>query len=395
VQAPDFGVVLQGINTDLSTTNTNNFYGSDLDFGKTITFEFGIRHAFSDDMVLDIAAYNKDNLSNAAGRLVSRRDPLRGTDQNIRVITNADFGNTRGIDVRLDRRFGNYFNGTVAYTYQNSKNTGSDPDTYLDFGSRVLNQVSGGNQPPPQAILQTDFNRPHNLALAGALNFPNDFLRGRALGAVLQNVGLFATFRYTSGTPYTPCAVGVGDEDMVSGDNCNRTFPEPLNSSRLPSFKDLDLRLTKGFALRGVDITGYVEARNVLNFKNIIQVFTTTNDVANAREREANFAADSADFAAEADRSGKLLNDGSIDLSFNGATDPRTGCAGWLKQDGGAGAPNCVALIRTEERYGDGDHIFSVDEQRAASNALYDEVRGIHNFTSAPRRFRLGVELNF
>ena len=67
VQAPDFGVVLQGINTDLATTNTNNFYGADLDFGRTITFEFGVRHAFSDDMVLDVAAYNRDNLSNAAG----------------------------------------------------------------------------------------------------------------------------------------------------------------------------------------------------------------------------------------------------------------------------------------------------------------------------------------
>lgn len=395
VQAPDFGVDLQGINTDLSTTNTNNFYGSDLDFGRTITFEFGVRHAFSDDMVLDIAAYNKDNLSNAAGRLVSRRDPLRGTDQNIRVITNADFGNTRGVDVRLDRRFGNFFNGTLAYTYQNAKNTGSDPNTYLDFGSRVLNQVSGGNQPPPQAILPTDFNRPHNLALAGALNFPNDFRRGSAIGSVLQNVGLFATFRYTSGTPYTPCSPGVGDEDVVSGDNCNRQFPEPLNSSRLPSYKNLDLRLTKGFTVRGLDITGYLDARNVLNFKNIIQVFTTTNDVVNAREEAANFAADSADFALEAGRSGALLGNGSIDLSFNGATDPRTGCGAWLKQDGSPGAPNCVALIRTEERYGNGDHIFDLTEQRAASDALYYEVRGIHNFTGSPRRFRLGVELNF
>jgi outer membrane receptor for ferrienterochelin and colicin len=395
VQAPDFGVVLQGINTDLSTTNTNNFYGSDLDFGRTITFEFGVRHAFSDDMVLDVAAYNKDNLSNAAGRLVSRLDPLRGTAQNIRIITNADFGNTRGVDIRLDRRFGNYFNGTLAYTYQQAKNTGSDPDTYLDFGSRVLNQVSGGNQPPPQAILPTDFNRPHNLALAGALNFPNDWQKGSALGSILENVGLFATFRYTSGTPYTPCSPNVGDEDVVSGDTCNRFFPEPLNSSRLPSFKNLDLRLTKGFTLRGVDITGYLQATNALNFKNIIQVFTTTNDVANAREEAANFAADSSDFALEADRSGALLNDGSIDLSFNGATDPRTGCGAWKKQDGSAGAPNCVALIRTEERYGNGDHIFDLKEQRAASDALYYEVRGIHNFTGSPRRFRLGVELNF
>jgi outer membrane receptor for ferrienterochelin and colicin len=394
VQAPDFGVVLQGINTDLATTNTNNFYGADLDFGRTITFEFGVRHAFNDDMVLDVAAYNKDNLANAAGRLVSRFDPLRGNNQNIRIMTNADFGNTRGIDLRLDRRFGNLFNGTLSYTFQEAKNTGSDPDTYLDFGSRVLNQVSGGNQPPPQAILPTDFNRPHNLAVAAALNFPNDWEEGSIVGSVLENVGVFATFRYTSGTPYTRCEE-EGDDNVVSGDNCENVFPEPLNSSRLPSFKNLDLRLTKGFALGGLDLTGYLEARNLLNFRNIIQVFTRTGDVNNAGELQKNFAADSADYANEADESGALLGDGSIDLTFGGAADPRTGCSSWVNQAGTPAAPNCVALIRTEERYGNGDHIFDLAEQERASNALYYTVRGIHNFTSNPRRMRLGIEVNF
>jgi hypothetical protein len=211
---------------------------------------------------------------------------------------------------------------------------------------------------------------------------------------VLENVGLFATFRYTSGTPYTRCA-DEADESVVSGDNCDARFPDPLNSSRLPAFKNLDLRLTKGFGLGGLDLTAYIEARNALNFKNIIQVFTTTGDVNNAREEEKNFAADSADYANEADASSALLGDGSIDLRFGGAVDPRTGCGSWLDQGGAPASPNCVALIRAEERYGNGDHLFDVAEQRRASDALYFTVRGIHNFTSNPRRMRLGVEVNF
>ena len=87
-------------------------------------------------------------------------------DNDFRILTNLDFGNVRGIDVRLDRRFGNFFNGTIAYAYQQAKNTGSDPFTYTNYGSRIVNQVGGNNgaQPPPQGILPTDDSRPHTLA---------------------------------------------------------------------------------------------------------------------------------------------------------------------------------------------------------------------------------------
>jgi carboxypeptidase family protein/TonB-dependent receptor-like protein len=393
VQAPDFSVMLQGINTDLAITNTNHFYGSDLDFGRTITFEFGVRHAFSDDMVLDVAAYNKDNLSNAAGRLLSRYDPFRKNNQNIRYMTNADFGNTRGIDVRIDRRFGNLFNGTVSYTYQAAKNTGSDPDTYLDFGSRVLNAISGGNQPPPQAILPTDFSRPHTLSGAFSLNFPGGWHQGSTIGSILQNFGVFTLFRYTSGNPYTPCDPTVqGDADVVSGDNCDRFFPEPLNSARLPAFKQLDMRFTKGFGIGGLDITAYLDARNILNFRNIIQVFAAKGDITNSLESGPNWTADSLDLAGEASSqaTSALNSDGSIALPT-----AHEDCATWVTAQGNPAAPNCMQLIRAEERYGNGDGTFDLTEQKRASDALYNVVRGSYNFLGQPRRMRLGFEVNF
>ena len=68
VQAPDFGAILTGINVDINRTNPNQLYGSDLDFGRTIAFEFGVRHAFSDDMVLGHRGVQP-------GRAVRRRGP--------------------------------------------------------------------------------------------------------------------------------------------------------------------------------------------------------------------------------------------------------------------------------------------------------------------------------
>jgi hypothetical protein len=192
------------------------------------------------------------------------------------------------------------------------------------------------------------------------------------------------------------CNPGVTDEDVVSGDNCDREFPEGLNGSRLPAFRQLNLRLTKGFALGGVDLTAYLDARNVLNFRNIIQVFTQTDDIVNDAERENEFLGNQEDNLDEATRSGVPVSaDGDIDLTFGGIPDPRTGCSSWVTQDGLPGAPNCIYMIRAEERWGNGDHLYTVAEQRRASDALYNTIRGTHNFTGEPRRMRLGVELNF
>ncbi len=402
VQAPDFGVVLSGINTDLTFTNTNQLFGEDLDFGKTITFEFGIRHAFSDDMVLDLAAYNKDNLANAAGRLLDVFDPQTATPRTIRFMRNADFGNVRGLDVRLDRRFGNLFNGALSYSFQQAKNTGDDPNTYINFGSRVISSL-GGNPPPPQAILPTAFSRPHNLAGSVALTFPGDWKEGTTIGSILQDVGAFATFRYSSGFAYTVCEAGVGDNDVVSGDNCENNFPEPFNSSRLPAFKQFDLRVSKGFGFGGVNLTAYADIRNLLNFKNILTVFTTSKDVVSQEDQDVAISQELVSYQNEANRNG-VLDDatGEIDLRFGGAV--ASGCSSWQAANGTPSAPNCVALIRAEERFGNGDHILNEVEQERAALSFYNADRlfanltsggGLNNFTGQPRRVRLGVEINF
>ncbi len=395
VQSPDFALVLSGINTDLSTTNTNNVYGTDLDFGKSITFEFGIRHAFNDDMVLDLSAYNRDNLANAAGRLVSRVDPISGNPTDLRLATNADFGNTRGIDIRLDRRFGQLFNGTLAYSYTDAQSTGSDPFTYINFGSRLVNSVTGGNQPPPQAIAPVALSRPHSFVGALALTFPNGWQSGSTIGSIFQNFSVFTSFRFTSGTAYTACEEDTGNQAVLSGGVCGRGgFQGGLNSERLPFFKQLDMRFVKGFNLGTNQFAVYLDARNILNFTNTLTQYVTTKDIVSPIDRDQNFAGDSTFFAQEGDANGVLGGDGSLDLTFGGAG--ASGCGGWVDTNSDVAVPNCVSLIRAEQRWGNGDGILTLAEQAAASDALYySNGRAPYAFYGAGTQLRLGVEFNF
>jgi outer membrane receptor for ferrienterochelin and colicin len=401
VQAPDFGAILTGINVDYNTTNPNQLYGTDLDFGRTIAFEFGVRHAFSDDMVLDVAAYNRDVLADAAGRTVILPDPTSaGNPSEVRLLTNADFGNTRGVDVRLDRRFGNLFSGTLAYTFQQARNTGDDPLTYIAFGSRIVSAIAGGNTPPPQAILTTASNRPHTVAFAGSLNFPGNWKQGTTLGTIFRNFSVFATARYTSGTAYSGCVNTAENSVLLAADAATSNpcstgdFTSDINGLRLPSFKSFDVRFTKGFQVGKFNLTAYADARNILNLTNIIRVYQGTQDTRNAVEFTADSSISASSLATEATQNGIFdASTGEIDLTFGGLG--ASGCGGYKNSSGTAAAPSCVYLIRAEQRFGNGDGIYSADEQTRAFTSFYQSFRNRNFFTDSPRRVRLGLEVNF
>ncbi len=391
VQTPDYSVVLFGSNTDLAITNTNNNYGTDLDFGKTILFEFGVRHAFSDDMVLDVTVYNKDNLANAAGRLIGTFDPRTNSRADLRLTVNQDFGNTRGIDVRIDRRFGNLFNGVLSYSFQDARNTGSDPYTYINFGSRITSAITGNASPPPNAAQPVGFSRPHSLAAQFALNFPGDFQQGTFLGAVLGRVGVFGTARYASGTPYTRCDPTLDDDLAVqSGGTCSHLGGD-FNAARLPAFKNVDLRVTKGFRIGSFDLTAYADARNVFNIKNVLQVFAQTGTTANDRYRANLWSTDSAGYAQNAKANGIYDNStGAINLPGSDSE-----CGGWVTTGNNPSPPTCYFYRKGEQRYGNGDGVYTLAEQRATSDVNRLGTFNISRFAGAGRTLRLGMEVNF
>ena len=146
VQAPDFALVLDGVNV--------GGLGADLDFGKTISFEFGVRHAFSDDMVLDVAVYNHDNLALASARTFLVDDPVRQRKSSVVRVTNADFGNAgcgRAARPAVRQRVQRHDRLHLPERQEHRRRSAGHPGS----GRGAVNELGGIVSPPPQAILPT------------------------------------------------------------------------------------------------------------------------------------------------------------------------------------------------------------------------------------------------
>jgi hypothetical protein len=302
---------------------------------------------------------------------------------NVNVLTNRDFGNARGIDTKFDWRLASYLSVSAAYTFQVSKNTGSDPLSYLNTFARQVSGLTGDRTPPPEASQRTNDDRTHNFVGAVALSFPDDYRHGTTVGAILRNVGVFSTIRVQSGLPYTRL---VNNGDGQTADHLNFGLggraAEPLNASVMPWTKFVDLRLNKGLRVGRLDVTAFADVRNLFNWTNIVNLFAESGDVVNSVHRTKTLTSEFSGLLDEANQAAALEGDGTtIDL--------RGSCQGWGKP------VNCESLRRVEARFGDGDGQYTLAEQTRALNTYYDAFFGAYRFNAQARSIRIGFETSF
>ena len=363
VQMPDLHMAYTGVNTDLSITNTDQVFGSDLDFNRVGIAEVGIRHAFSTAVTLEASAYFKDHSTETQVRRESLFDPLLKRQIDLSLIRTDGGRTVKGFDLRVDTRFGRVFTGSVGYAYANAETaTGLTPSD----------------------------TRAHSISGALSLFLPTDWQAGTTLGAMGRNVGLYTTFRFASGSPYTRCPAELGNEFLLSGDLCLRSFDGEFNGARIPGVKQLDLRLAKGFPINSTMLNVFMDVRNLFGFDNTHTLYAVTGTTESAAALAEVQQVEQDSYAQEAWQNGALSFDGGILLPPN-----TEACANWVNQGLVPSAPSCVYFIHAEQRYGDGDGTFDVDEQEAAITGFYNALRASPNFRDPPRRIRLGVELKF
>jgi outer membrane receptor protein involved in Fe transport len=233
-QRPDFRYLYENVNLDFRYSTNVDLGNPRLAPEKTVSYEVGWEHLFSDFLRLGVVGYYKDitNLVTATDYAVA------GASEFYQVYTNADYANVRGFEITLETvgpvNIGGMFN--YAYAFANGRSS---------------SVFKGNNEVIPRRLDPLDWDLRHKFNV-------NLFLK--SFGVVRDLVGdAELTFLITvrSGYPYTT--------------NTRDVFPlfTARNDGRLPWSKNVDLRLRKSWKMGGLDFSLLGEVYNLFDWRNI------------------------------------------------------------------------------------------------------------------------------
>lgn len=257
-QVPDYRDLYTNQHLDLNAPQP--FFGwANMDAQRTISYEAGVDYQISDFWAVRLAAWAKENNGNAGSFRISGFDPDSLGGYTYGIITNNDFGSSRGIDVTIEKTFSDNYFGKLEYTYSVSKM--NQFYSWSGYWDAVTSETVAKKE------YLSPIDAPHQLTGF----FGIQFLKGGGPNLwgfkPLQNFVMQYILRLRSGYPYTPT---IGGQAL-----------EP-NTARRPMVYTIDAIFRKDFTLFGQIRTGLrIEVHNLFDRKNVLQVFSETGSPSN------------------------------------------------------------------------------------------------------------------
>ncbi len=275
-QRPSSNNSLQLIDYLLIQNTNNTINNPDLKAEKTIDYELGFQQKLNNFSSLKIAAFYREQRDMVQVIRVTGAYP-----ENYLSYGNQDFGTVKGMTFSYDLRRQKNFSMRAAYTLQFADGTGSSSTT-------SLNLVSSGNS-NLRTLIPLAFDQRHAVVLSAdyrygaGKSYNGPVLFGKE---ILANTGANIIVRTASGTPYTKTS-RIVNSAVITG-AFNSPLEASFNSSRLPWSTTVDLKVDKNIDLKwgkgeGEERTKaylnvYVQVLNLLDAKNILDVYTATGN---------------------------------------------------------------------------------------------------------------------
>ncbi len=244
-------------------TENSPFNNPNLRPEQTIDYEVGFQQKLTNSSALKIAAYYKE-MRNMIQQVLLENVAILGEYQ---TYGNVDFGTVKGFTFQYDlRRTGN-ISFRANYTLQFADGTGSDVSSARGLTGR-------GNL---KIINPFSFDERHRLVTSIDYRYGSGkkYNGPRLFGKnIFQSAGMNLQSTIVSGRPYSATV----EPDVLSGDLINGA----INGARKPWSFTVNLRVDKNFRLSKPDaktplnLNVYLRIQNLLNQKNVINVYPYT-----------------------------------------------------------------------------------------------------------------------
>ncbi len=249
-QNPDFERLFENNQYDLNVREPL-FGQPSLDAERTISYEVGISHQFSDNVALNLTAYYRDITGLIGTRYLFPFVDGRYTGYTLYV--NEDYANNKGFEITVDMRPTKYFSGGLTYTYSVVKGSASS-ETEQYPGTQESTQ-----------LYYLNWDRTHVFNASGTYTIPEDEGPQIFGSAIFENMDFSLIVRASSGAPYTPSGRDIG-------------FVEK-NSLRSPGIYNLDFMIGKEIEFdSNLRFRLFAEILNLTDHRNVLYVYGDTGD---------------------------------------------------------------------------------------------------------------------
>ncbi len=250
-QAPDFQYLVDAAFDDTLRTGRFRRGNPNLGFEDATQYEFSVRARPTPNTSVRLNVFNKllDGLVASV--------PL-GVDADSTIFGNLDFGNVKGAEVIFDRPLVDFWGVRLAYTLQTATGTATNAFELL---RRIRIDPTGDTINPARVEFPLDYDRRHSVTVIGQGRVPDSLgprpFRGLEAAAIV---------RFSSGLPFTMT--------NATGD----TLIGLPNSHRLPPLLTVDMLLRRPVRVGRWRGSVYLDARNLLNRRNIEAVRRDTGE---------------------------------------------------------------------------------------------------------------------
>lgn len=248
LQLPSYELLYTNPDFELGVGSGNQglFGNADLKPQKTVKGEIGLQQQIGSDISIDVTMFFED-FRNLVGTQTDEVLVFGGA-RSYSIYANSDFGFSRGITARFEKRFSGGLATNIDYTYSITKGNASNP---ADARNAIL-----GGAAPETFIAPLDWDQTHTLNIVVAYTQPRNF-------------GFSIIGNLYSGQPYTP---QINKNTRVT----QNAFPR--NSGRKPNIFNIDMRAYKDIALANTTLTIFIKVYNLLDANNPRGVYGDTGD---------------------------------------------------------------------------------------------------------------------